>query len=474
MSQVSKRAWAGLATVLALLAIFALAVALFRGSFTETVPVTVISERAGLVMNPDAKVKMRGVQVGTVDSIEARPDGTAALHLAMDPSQLRLIPDNVRVDIASTTVFGAKFVQLVPPPDPSQQPMRPGQTLNAEHVTVEINTVWEKLNSVLTSIEPVKLNETLGAISAAFNGRGEKFGETITDFNALLAKIEPSLPNLSRDIEATAVVANAYADAAPDLIRAADNATRLSDTLVDEQQNLDAFLVSAIGLADIGNEVVGGNRQALSDVLRLLVPTTDLLDEYNAGLKCSLQGMLVQMRQPPAPDPGIAVNRRLHAGHRAVPVPDKPAQGRRQGRSPLPGAAQDSIRVAAQVPRRRHRSQPLPVRQPGHPAQHRWPQAAAVRADRRPAAQHRADRATRMRGIRGTIVKFGIFAVVMALVTVFLFMTFSQYRAGSTNGYSAVFDDASRLKEGDTVRVAGIRVGTVDERIACSRTTKSW
>jgi phospholipid/cholesterol/gamma-HCH transport system substrate-binding protein len=32
---------------------------------------------------------------------------------------------------------------------------------------------------------------------------------------------------------------------------------------------------------------------------------------------------------------------------------------------------------------------------------------------------------------------------------------------GSTNGYSAVFADASRLKTGDTVRIAGIRVGTV-------------
>ena len=56
---------------------------------------------------------------------------------------------------------------------------------------------------------------------------------------------------------------NAYADAAPDLVRTADNATRISDTIVDEQQNLDTLLVSAIGLADIGNDVLGGNRQAL-------------------------------------------------------------------------------------------------------------------------------------------------------------------------------------------------------------------
>ena len=66
-----------------------------------------------------------------------------------------------------------------------------------------------------------------------------------------------------------------------------------------------------------------------------------------------------------------------------------------------------------------------------------------------------------MTGSWKVIVKFGIFATIMSLLTVFLFFTFGQYRTGSTNGYSAIFADASRLEEGDTVRVAGIRVGTV-------------
>ena len=80
---------------------------------------------------------------------------------------------------------------------------------------------------------------------------------------------------------------SAYADAAPDLAKIADNATRISQTIVDEQHNLDAFLISTIGLADIGNDVVGGNRQALTDVLHLLVPTTDLADRYHEALTCA-------------------------------------------------------------------------------------------------------------------------------------------------------------------------------------------
>jgi phospholipid/cholesterol/gamma-HCH transport system substrate-binding protein len=67
-----------------------------------------------------------------------------------------------------------------------------------------------------------------------------------------------------------------------------------------------------------------------------------------------------------------------------------------------------------------------------------------------------------MSSLRGTIIKFAAFAAVMVLLTVFLFFIFSQYRTGATNGYSAVFKDVSRLKTGQTVRVAGIRVGTVN------------
>lgn len=66
-----------------------------------------------------------------------------------------------------------------------------------------------------------------------------------------------------------------------------------------------------------------------------------------------------------------------------------------------------------------------------------------------------------MRGSTGTLIKFTIFGVVMAMLTAFLFFIFGQVRTGATNGYSAVFADASRLQAGQTVRVAGIRVGTV-------------
>src|SRR5581483_6214622 len=258
MNSAVVRPLIGLASILLVVAIVVVAVIQFRGGFTSSVPVTVLSQRAGLVMNPDARVKMRGIQVGKVDSIEELPNGQAALHLGMDPSQLHLIPSNVLVNIASTTVFGAKYVQLVPPKEPSPQPLKSGQVLDAKQVTVEINTVFEQLTKVLSKIQPEKLNETLGAIAMAFNGRGEKIGQAFAD--------------------------------------------------------LDAYLLSAIGLADTGNDVIGGNRQALTNVLRLLVPTTDLTNEYAPAINCALEGMADLNHQPPLPAPGILVSVGLMLG----------------------------------------------------------------------------------------------------------------------------------------------------------------
>src|SRR6202789_2053882 len=284
------RALTGLVSVAVVAAIVAVAVGLFRGSFTDTTPVTVLSPRAGLVMNPDAKVKMHGVQVGKVASIESGPDGQAVLRLAMYPSEMHLIPANVLVDLTSPTVFGAKFVELVAPAEPSAQSLHAGQVLDSQHVTVEVNMVFKQLTAVLGTLDPAKPNQTLGAVSQALSGRGEKIGQAFSDLDSFLAKFDPSLPALSHDIAMSAPVFRAYGDASADLVKTLNNSVKISKTIVDEQRNLDALLISAIGLADVGNDVLGANRRGLPNPYTLLGQTTDLLDEYAPALTCTFKG----------------------------------------------------------------------------------------------------------------------------------------------------------------------------------------
>ncbi len=114
----------------AILAALVLAAAVFTylsytAAFTPTDKVTILSPRAGLVMETKAKVKYRGLQVGQVESIEYAGDD-AKLTLAINRGDLRYIPSNATVRIAGNTIFGAKSVEFLTPQDPKKTSLRPG------------------------------------------------------------------------------------------------------------------------------------------------------------------------------------------------------------------------------------------------------------------------------------------------------------------------------------------------------------
>ncbi len=67
-----------------------------------------------------------------------------------------------------------------------------------------------------------------------------------------------------------------------------------------------------------------------------------------------------------------------------------------------------------------------------------------------------------MRSFVPSLLKLAVFAVVTVLFTGILAATIANTNFGETSGYLAKFTDASGLKEGDDVRIAGVKVGQVD------------
>jgi phospholipid/cholesterol/gamma-HCH transport system substrate-binding protein len=66
-----------------------------------------------------------------------------------------------------------------------------------------------------------------------------------------------------------------------------------------------------------------------------------------------------------------------------------------------------------------------------------------------------------MTDTRWAATKFTVFVIIMAVLTGFLYLAFSSARTGNTHDYSAVFSEVSDLRSGASVRVAGVRAGTV-------------
>ncbi|MCG5431346.1 MCE family protein [Mycobacterium sp. MYCO198283] len=272
-----------LAAVIAVAVVFTYL--LYTAAFTPTETITVLAKRAGLVLDTGAKVKYRGIQVGKVQQIEYAGD-QAKLTLALNSGQLGYIPSNAVVRIAGNTVFGAKSVEFVQPANPKQTPLEPGTTVQAADVQVEVNTLFQTLMNLLDKVDPMALNGTLSALGEGLRGNGDDLGASLEGLNYYLSQLNPKLPALENDFAQAAVVANVYGDAAPDLVTVIQNVPTISNTVVDQQDNLNAALLSAIGVGDNGYAALApAENDFIAAVQRLRAPAK-LLGDYSPEFGC--------------------------------------------------------------------------------------------------------------------------------------------------------------------------------------------
>jgi phospholipid/cholesterol/gamma-HCH transport system substrate-binding protein len=277
-------------TLFVLVAILiALTAASFSGKFNPFIPLTLVSDRAGLVMEPGAKVKLRGVQVGQVASIGTDVKA-AQLQLKMDPGPFKYLPSNLEAEIKSTTAFGSKYVGLIVPEHPSPVALKPGAVLRSRNVTVEVNTVFENLQSVIGALDPAKLNAILSAFAQSVRGKGDRLGQAITDANNLLLTVNPRMGTIDEDWRLFGKTTAAYSDAAHNILSILDSAATTSTTLTENQRSLDSLLLSATGFSRAGVNVIGNNESNIVRSVGLLDPTTVLLNKYSPTYPCLFQG----------------------------------------------------------------------------------------------------------------------------------------------------------------------------------------
>lgn len=282
----------GLVFVVICLLIVVLVLFQFRGTFQPKTELTLMSDRAGLVMDPGSKVTFNGVVIGRVaDVTEVNVDNKprAKLKLNLKPQYVHLIPQNVDAKIQATTVFGNKYVSFTSPKNPTKKRVAAGDVIEVSHVTTEFNTLFETLVSISEKVDPVKLNETLSAAAQALDGLGDRFGQSIINGNAILDDVNPQLPQIRYDNQRLADLAEIYADASPDLWGFLRSAVVTARTLNEQQANLDAALTASIGLGNTGADVFERGGPYLRRGLEDLVPTSQLLDEYSPALFCTIR-----------------------------------------------------------------------------------------------------------------------------------------------------------------------------------------
>ncbi|MFI6828689.1 MCE family protein [Kribbella sp. NPDC050241] len=266
--------------------------AFYAKVFTKTVDVELKTSHIGLQLNEHADVKLRGIIVGEVRSVSTDGD-EATVNLALKPDQIGEISSAVSARILPKTLFGEKYVALVPPEGTEGRHIRAGDVISRDKtaVGIEIEKVLNDALPLLQAVDPADLNATLNTLATALEGRGAELGGTLTQLDGYLKKLNPNVPKLMDALTKLTQVSELYGDATPDLVRALRNLTVTGNTVVEKQAQLQKFFVDVQGLSSTTNTFLKQNEDKVIRLGEVSRPVLDLLERYSPEMPCFLKVM---------------------------------------------------------------------------------------------------------------------------------------------------------------------------------------
>lgn len=270
-----------------------LSIASYRHLFADDLEVEVRAGNAGQQLNVGGDVRMNGTIVGRVSAVDAGPRG-ARITLQLDRAAAARIPVDVTARILPTTLFGQKYVELRSSSDPAAGHLREGSLVAEDRSkeAVELTTILDDLQPVLTAVRPDALALTLGALANGLDGRGASLHDLFEGGGAYLHALNARAPVFERDLQLFSRVSGQYAEVAPVIMRLLKRWTLISAALTGDRDAIARF-TEAVGDASVaGRTLLVDSRQVLDESARLARPTTELLAEYSPELVCVLGGFL--------------------------------------------------------------------------------------------------------------------------------------------------------------------------------------
>ena len=222
--------------------------------------------RAGQLLRNGSDVKMRGVLVGVVTKINVSPQtGKARITMLLDPAQE--IPENVEAAIRAKTLFGEKFIDLIPPSSPSGR-LAAGDEIPESRTTppIEVEAILEKGVPVLEAVDPEAFGASLHALAVALSGNEDEIRRANVQSAKLLTETERTLPNFERNLVHLKNFAAALNSTDTDLLNALDGLIAVGEVIREHPHELDDTLSSLVPLASDLGDILTARRSDLGDL----------------------------------------------------------------------------------------------------------------------------------------------------------------------------------------------------------------
>jgi phospholipid/cholesterol/gamma-HCH transport system substrate-binding protein len=264
-------------------------VAVSKGALANRINATAVFRNAGGSLINGADVKYQGVNVGKLYGLREGEGGAAVggieLDMHIDDKFAGDIPANVTARVMPQSIFGTSFVDLVRPAAPAGG-LKNGAKIvqDTSKETLELQTILDGLDRVVAALGPADLSEMLGSLASALDGKGTTLGQTLTNLDTYLGKLNPRLPLVTQNLDLLAGNLEALQKAAPDLFQATDDILVTARTLTKNQANFTKLVSSATPFMAKTNTLLSANEKALIDTLAHTAIVVDALYDERSSL----------------------------------------------------------------------------------------------------------------------------------------------------------------------------------------------
>jgi phospholipid/cholesterol/gamma-HCH transport system substrate-binding protein len=226
---------------------------------------------------PGDQVRILGVPVGNIDSIEPRPSD---VKITMSVSNDVKIPKDARAVIMSPNLVSARFIQLTPTYSGGAV-LPDGGSIDLARTAVPVE--WDEVKEALTQLA-VQLGPTAGSMQGplgaainqaadTFDGKGESFHNALRELSQVAGRLGDSRGDIFGTVKNLQVLVNALSASNEQIVQFAGNVASVSQVLADSSRHLDGTLGTL-------NKALTDIRGFLHENNSTLVDTVNKLNDF--------------------------------------------------------------------------------------------------------------------------------------------------------------------------------------------------
>ena len=282
-----------------------------KGGLEGGMPVNAVFSSAGVgqQLPVGGDVKVRGVLVGRIHGIELLDGNKASVNMLLNEKYE--FPSDTRAEIRSKTVFGQKWVELLPPEDGSAEMLSANDTIPDSATTepLELESSLQLGHDLLSVLPLEDLSSVLNALAEGFTGqekdarvaldkglialrsvnsRSEQFDLSLRQLREFSDWAADNDENLLSFMSALDTANRALVGAAPEFRASNRSVPTFLNDLSSFQERIEGDLGRLVDEGASIAEVVAARSSNLNDIVLELEPFTTV---WNSGLSQPCGGL---------------------------------------------------------------------------------------------------------------------------------------------------------------------------------------